>query len=233
MNRYNDLETMLILVAKALGTQLLQQVAFVGGCATGLLITDKVTQEAIRYTDDIDLITHVIGYPQWLVFQEQLKARGFTINLEDEVICRMRLGELKVDFMPDDASILGFSNRWYADALESANPFVLSDGTVIRLVNPCYFMATKLEAYNGRGNNDPLASHDIEDLLNLVDGRKELANEIEQADPKLKNYIALQISELLTHKDFEYAVQATSRNNRERETIIFQRLELLKSIKGK
>ncbi len=233
MNRYNDLEAMLILVAKALGSQLLQQVAFVGGCATGLLVTDKVTQEAIRYTDDVDLITRVIGYPQWLTFQEQLKARGFTINLEDEVICRMRLGELKVDFMPDDASILGFSNRWYADALESANPFALSDGTVIQLVSPCYFMATKLEAYNGRGNNDPLASHDIEDLLNLLDGRKKLANELEQADPKLKNYIALQISELLAHNDFEYAVQATSRNNREREIIIFQRLELLKSLKPK
>ena len=231
MNRYNDLETMLLLVAKALGRDLLQQVAFVGGCTTGLLVTDKVTQEVIRYTDDVDLITRVIGYPQWVAFQEQLKARGFTINLEDEVICRMRLGEIKVDFMPDDVSILGFSNRWYADALESASELALSDGTVIRLVSPCFFIATKLEAYNGRGNNDPLASHDIEDLLNLVDGRKELTNELEQAEPKLKNYIALQIGKLLAHNDFEYAVQATARNNTRREAIIFQRLESLKSLK--
>ena len=43
MNRYNDLETMLLLVAKALGRELLQQVAFVGGCTTGLLVTDKYT----------------------------------------------------------------------------------------------------------------------------------------------------------------------------------------------
>ncbi|RDL48904.1 hypothetical protein BLJAPNOD_04363 [Ensifer sp. M14] len=28
----------------------------------------------------------------------------------------MRLGALKVDFIPDDEKILGFSNRWYAKA---------------------------------------------------------------------------------------------------------------------
>ena len=140
---------MLVVVAKALGDDLLQQVAFVGGCTTGLLVTDAITHEAIRYTEDVDLITHVISYPQWAALQGQLKARGFTVNPEDEVICRMRLGELKVDFMPDDETILGFSNRWYSDALEKANSTKLSDGTTIRLISPCHFVATKLEAYLG------------------------------------------------------------------------------------
>ncbi len=43
MSRYTDLEQMLMVVAQALGDDLLQQVVFVGGCATSLLITDKVT----------------------------------------------------------------------------------------------------------------------------------------------------------------------------------------------
>ena len=227
MSSYSDLEYMLVVVAKALGDELLQQVAFVGGCATGLLITDKATQEAVRYTEDVDLITHVIGYAQWTAFQAQLKERGFTVNLQDDVICRMRLGELKVDFMPDDASILGFSNRWYTDALQQANRVVLSSGQPIRLVSPCYFVATKLEAYNGRGNSDPLSSHDIEDLLNIVDGREELQHEIKQAEPKVKHYIAQQIGTLLEHKDFDYAMQACARNNTAREAIIYQRLEAL------
>ncbi|MEE8059443.1 MAG: hypothetical protein V3T17_16645 [Pseudomonadales bacterium] len=64
MSRYNELEAMLVVVAQALGEELLQQVVFVGGCTTGLLITDSMTQEAIRYTEDVDLITHVMGYPQ-------------------------------------------------------------------------------------------------------------------------------------------------------------------------
>lgn len=225
MSRYTDLEQMLVIVAQALGDELLQQVVFVGGCATGLLITDKATLEAVRYTDDVDLITHVIGYGQWVKFQERLRERGFVVSSDDNVICRMRLGELKVDFMPDDAAILGFSNRWYTDALEHSKNVILSDGTKIRLITPSYFIATKLEAYIGRGNNDPLASHDIEDLLNVVDGCEALPKELEQAEPILKTYIAKQISFLLKHRDFEYAVQATARNNPDREATIFRRLD--------
>ncbi|MEE8059442.1 MAG: hypothetical protein V3T17_16640 [Pseudomonadales bacterium] len=92
--------------------------------------------------------------------------------------------------MPDDERILGFSNRWYHDALEQAQNTTLSDGTRIRLISPSHFVATKLEAYLGRGNGDPLSSHDIEDILNLVDGRTELLEEITQASTKLKIYIA-------------------------------------------
>ena len=92
MSRYADLEQMLVVVAQALGDELLQQVVFVGGCTTSLLITDKATLETVRYTDDVDLITHVIGYAQWVRFQQQLNERGFTISPDDNVICRMRLG---------------------------------------------------------------------------------------------------------------------------------------------
>ena len=230
MSRYSDLEAMLVAVANALGDDLLQQVVFVGGCTTGLLVTDTVTQEAIRYTEDVDLITRVMGYHQWASLQEQLRTRGFTISPEDEVICRMRLGELKVDFMPDDESILGFSNRWYSDALEQAQPTELSNGTVIRLISPCHFVATKLEAYLGRGNDDPLSSHDIEDLLNLVDGREELLAEANQASTELQTYIAAQLSSLLAHSDFDYAVQAAAGNNTGREAIIFTRLEALAAL---
>ena len=28
-------------------------------------------------------------------------------------------GSVKVDFMPDDENVLGFSNRWYADGIKN------------------------------------------------------------------------------------------------------------------
>ena len=76
--------------------------------------------------------------------------------------CRTRLlddnaSDLLVDFMLDDAAILGFSNRWYADAMREADDHVLPSGTVIRVVAPAHFLGTKIEAFRGRGNNDPLA----------------------------------------------------------------------------
>jgi hypothetical protein len=66
----------------------------------------------------------------------------------------------------------------------------------IRLLAPEYFIATKLEAYQGRGNNDPLLSHDLEDIINLVDGREELLGEIGQLQTSVRKYIAQQFAEL-------------------------------------
>jgi hypothetical protein len=226
---------MLHRVAAALGPELLRQVAFVGGCTTGLLITDAVSREAVRYTDDVDLIVHVMGPGSWYRLQQELAAKGFRTSPEDEVICRTRLrdtsgADLIVDFMPDDAAILGFSNRWYADALRDATDHVLTGGTVIRVVSPAHFLGTKLEAYRGRGNNDPLGSRDIEDILNVVDGRDALAAEIAAASAALRADIAAGIKELMRHRDFDYAVQATARNNRQREELVFNRLEAIAAL---
>jgi len=73
MKAYNQLHEMLVAVARALGDDLLKEVAFLGGCTTGLLLTDKVSKEAVRYTDDVDLITHVIGFSGWIKFQTRIK----------------------------------------------------------------------------------------------------------------------------------------------------------------
>jgi predicted nucleotidyltransferase len=218
-------------VAHALGDELLGEVAFVGGCTIGLLVTDEVTKEGVRFTDDVDLIINVVGYTGWTAFQDQLKNKGFSIHIDDDVICRMRFGELIVDFMPDDKDILGFSNRWYKQALQQAQDYQLSDDLVIRLLTPPYFVATKLEAYKGRGNNDLLASHDMEDILNIIDGRPELIDEIKNADQDVCNYIAEEIGVLLAHEMIDYAVQSIVLGDTERVGIIIKRLEAVKALK--
>lgn len=228
-------EVMLQAVADAMGPELLAQVAFVGGCTTALLITDTFTLEAVRFTDDVDVIVHILGFGRWQQLLTELRTRGFRESPQDDITCRMRLAragaqELIVDFMPDDAEILGFTNRWYADAVHTATNFSLRSGTVIRVVSPVHFVATKLEAYRGRGNNDPLASRDMEDLLSIVDGREALLEEITGSAPELQGYIAGQFSQLLQHSDFDYAVQAAARNSRGREDIIFKRWQTIASI---
>ena len=100
----------------------------------------------------------------------------------------------------------------------------------IRLLSPPLFIATKLEAYLGRGDDDPLGSHDLEDILNLVDGRKELLSEIENTDEDIRTYIAEQIAALMAHEYFDYAVQSNVRGDKEREELLFERLEALKGV---
>ncbi|MFG6175984.1 hypothetical protein ACGTN6_01955 [Halomonas sp. THAF12] len=234
MSLFDDQRDMLRQVAEALGEELREQVAFVGGCTTGLLLTDPFTREQVRSTDDVDLIISVMTYASLQRFKETLKAQGFKepSSMDDDMpICAMKLGELRVDLMPDNDEVLGFTNLWYRQALESAEPVTLSDGLSIRVVNPPLFVATKLEAYKGRGQNDPLESRDIEDILNLVDGRPELFEEVRSTDSTLQAYIAAELAQLLDNDLFGYAVQSQARDP-DREALLFERLEILAGERG-
>lgn len=220
---------MLKQVALALG-ELRDTVTFVGGCTTALLITDEFTIEKVRHTEDVDLIVSVIGYVEYNQLKAQLQSNGFKetpLTEENWPICAMKLGDLRVDIMPDDKTILGFSNRWYKYAMESAINYDLNENLSIKVVNSIAFIATKLEAYKGRGNQDPLASQDIEDLLNLIDGRESLTTEIRSAPEEVKAYITEEIKTLIAAPDFDYAVQSTTEGSSEREDIIYDRLKAI------
>jgi hypothetical protein len=65
------------------------------------------------------------------------------VSPDDDVVCRMRLGSLKVDFMPDDETILGFSNRWHAKDIETSVVQPLTDTPEIRRLTPPLLVATK------------------------------------------------------------------------------------------
>jgi hypothetical protein len=63
-------------------------------------------------------------------------------------------------------------------------------------------MATKLEAFKDRGNNDVYLSHDLEDVITVVDGREELINELASASPDVRQFVAHTLRGVLRHTDF-------------------------------
>jgi len=65
-----------------------------------------------------------------------------------------------------------------------------------------YFCATKLEAFRGRGKGDYLSSHDLEDLVSVVDGRLELVDEMQVAPEEVRTYIAFEVKKLLDFRSF-------------------------------
>ncbi len=195
------------LVANLLGP-LRDELVFVGGCAVGLLITDKAAAP-VRVTYDVDLVVHVTTRSDFGRIEKQFESLGFRHDVsQDAPICRWTYGKVKVDLMPTDESILDFSNRWYPLATDTAQVVVLPSGQRIRLVSAPAFIATKFEAYHNRGQGDLLASHDIEDIINVVDGRAELLSEIEQAPAELRSYLTDRCNQLLRAKDFEYFLPA-------------------------
>lgn len=193
-------------VARALG-DLCERVVFVGGSTAGLLLTDPAA-ESVRATLDVDAIVIADTLPQFQKIEAQVATRGFVRDMDSGVICRWRHRDSGVlfDLMPVDPSILGFSNRWYPDAIRTAVPVTLDDGLQIRLVSAPAFVATKLAAFADRGRGDLLASHDLEDVLNVIDGRPELAQELDTAPPALRDAVRAAFAALLRHHDFDNAL---------------------------
>ncbi|MCE2990033.1 MAG: hypothetical protein ACK5UX_13890 [Burkholderiales bacterium] len=177
------------LVARALG-DLCDDFVFVGGCAAGLLITDNAAPP-VRVTYDVDLLVQVASRIEYRRAEKQLAGRGFKRDLKkDAPICRWTYNELEVDLMPIDPTILGFSNRWYAHASATATRLTLPSGRAIKLISAASFVATKFEAFNDRGKSDPLGSHDLEDILNVLEGRPGIVDEISKEDATLRAYLS-------------------------------------------
>ena len=173
---------------------------FAGGAATGLLVTDPAIPD-VRPTIDVDVIVEVISHADYFRLQERLREKGFGESMEEEVICRWKYKEIILDVMPTDERILGFSNRWYAEAFRNAQDIVI-DGMTIKLIRAPYFLGTKLEAFSGRGKADYMASHDLEDLITVLDGRVEIVEEVQQSEEKIKRYLADQFKLLLEKDEF-------------------------------
>ena len=192
-------------IAEALGG-LREQMVFVGGAVAGLLVSDPLA-EPVRATVDVDAVVQAtLGRFQQI--EDDVAACGFVRDIHSGVICRWvhRQSGVVFDLMPLEADVLGFSNRWYAYALDTAVPVDLGDGLGIRCVSAVAFVATKLEAYAGRGAGDILGSHDLEDVLNIVDGRPELATELSAAPVEVRSAVASAFAGLLEHRDFANAL---------------------------
>lgn len=189
------------LVAEAL-EELLPELVLVGGCAVGLLITDKA-RPPVRATIDVDMVVELASLGEYYALGPRLRACGFYEQPNAEYMGRWAKGPLIVDVMPTREDILGHSvNTWYAPAVKDADKVSLPSGRIIQVASAPMFIATKLEAFNGRGNSDYLASHDLEDIINVVDGREELVREVLSSSQDVQEFINEEFMALIVSPNF-------------------------------
>jgi predicted nucleotidyltransferase len=230
----NDPNLDQLIAAAGLLRPLLDELVFVGGCVTGLLITDAAAG-APRATFDVDAIAEITSYAAYADFGDRLRALGFGEDTsEDAPLCRWTHHRTILDVMPLNEKILGFANRWYKAAMESSVTIRLKADLEIRAVTAPYFIATKLEAFKGRGKGDFFGSHDLEDLVAVVDGRETLAAEIRAELVELRAYIQAEAKSLLATAGFLDALPGyllPDAASQSRIGIVLNRLEDLASIR--
>lgn len=181
---------------------LAENLTLVGGCLTPLLITDAAAPPP-RATIDIDLVVEAASQVAFDRISGAMRRRGFRPGDETgDPICRFRKGTTIIDLLPTERQVLGFGSRWYALAAATAILAALPNSRHLRHATAPCFLATKLDAFRGRGRGDYLASHDFEDIVAVVDGRPELAAELAAAPGELRDWIRDEIAHMNSERGF-------------------------------
>jgi len=207
---------------------LLPSVTFVGGSTTVLLV-DEAARHGVRHTQDVDVIIDVATLAAYHDFSQKLRNLGFKEDTEGPV-CRWLIktdfGLVKLDVMPIDEAIIGFSNHWYKAAIEHAIKVKLPSSIEIQVVSPTYFIATKFEAFAGRGKGDYF-SHDLEDIIFVMENRNRLIFELMDCTDDLKQYFSNEAAKLL-NDDFLNVLPGLL-NNPDSVNMIINNLKIMQS----
>jgi len=185
--------------------QLNEEFVFVGG-ATVSLYGDASKAEA-RPTDDVDVIIELASYTGYSELDENLRKLGFENDIQSGVLCRYQVKGIIVDVMPTNASVIGFSNRWYADGFKFAKSIQLDD-LPIKIFTLPFFIASKIEAFKSRGQNNYLFSSDFEDIVYVLENNTNISPLIAESPKDVQQYLKQCFLEFLKDAEFEEGVSA-------------------------
>jgi predicted nucleotidyltransferase len=203
MNHHNNI-VRIKSVARALG-ELKELVVFVGGATLSLYPTSAVSDP--RPTDDVDIIIEILNYSDRIKLEDKLRSLGFSHDNDSmkTTICRYKIEGIVVDIMPTDDPSIGFTNKWYPEGFTNSVTYKIDNDLSIKILTASYFIATKLEAFKGRGGNDGRSSHDFEDIVFVLENREPIWEEMKYADVSVRNYLCSEFQFLLNNPNlFEW-----------------------------
>ena len=168
---------------------------FVGG-ATVSLYADRATSE-VRPTEDVDVLVEIWTRKEYAAVEEKLRSKGFVNDAASGIVCRFKVQDITVDVMPMAEAVLGFSNRWYEEGYQHAIAYTIDERCTVRIFTAPYFIASKLEAFKGRGEGDGRTSQDFEDIVYVLNNRSTVWREMQESPQTVKDYLKKEMKGLL------------------------------------
>ena len=181
-------------IAKALGP-LNEQVVYVGGAVVSLYVNDPAAEDA-RPTKDVDISVAIASLGELESLREALTRKGFIQSPEDNVVCRFRYEGTKVDVMSTQAIGWAPANQWFAPGFAQRETIDNKSLPIYILPLP-YFLASKFSAFEDRGAKDPRTSHDLEDIVYVLDNRIDITEQLIQAPKDVKSYLQTAFTAIL------------------------------------
>ena len=197
---------MLQTVSSGLG-ELKNEMVFVGGSVAELYVDNPAASD-IRPTLDVDCVIELSSRIAHARLEEALRVKKFANDTSQGApICRWIYQDIKVDVMPTDPNVLGFTNMWYEDGVTNRITKTLPDGQEIFVFPVEYYVAAKFEAHKGRGGNDLRQSHDFEDIIYIFDNCPDILENIQNANEDVKDYLKQECQNLLDNDNLIEGVE--------------------------
>ena len=184
------------------------EMVFVGGAVAELYASDLAASD-IRPTLDVDCVIELSSKIAHIRLEENLRSKGFAHDMSPEApICRWIYQNIKVDVMPTDEDILGFSNQWYHEGISNKITKTLPNGIVIFVFSPEYYLASKFDAHKSRGGKDLRQSHDFEDIIYILDNCPDILEKINNANISVKEYLKVECQSLLANNNLIEGIES-------------------------
>ena len=190
-------------IALALGP-MNEQVVYVGGATVSLYINDPAADD-VRPTKDVDISLAIASLGELEAIREELARKGFRQTPEDDVICRFRYEDIKVDVMSTKAVGWAPANPWFAPGFAQKETVTIEDQKIHILPLP-YFLASKFTAFNDRGAKDPRTSHDFEDIVYVLDNCTDIVEQLIQLPEDVRPYLKEQLQNILEDRVIQEAI---------------------------
>lgn len=208
-----------------------QEYVFVGGATVSLYATNIELGSEIRATDDVDIVVELASYGGYSKIDEKLRSLGFVNDVGSGVICRYKLQGIIVDVMPTQPEVIGFSNIWYPDGFTNAVTRELDRAGKIRIFSLPYFVASKWEAFKGRGKGDYLTSKDFEDLVYIWENADDYIEQILDGPEKVRSYLKEEFNTILHTDKFREGIYAHISGGYGGRDVNFIFLKIIESLK--
>lgn len=192
-------------VALALG-DINSKVVYVGGAIISFYADDPASSD-VRPTKDVDITLEIYNYVELTELERELGKKGFKRNPLEKVECRFFLEELAVDVMSTKGVGWAPANRWFEPGFHNVEESQI-DEIMIKLLPLSYFLASKFEAFKGRGKNDARTSHDFEDIVYLLDNRINIVQEIISAPADVRDFLKIELKQVLENELQQEAISA-------------------------
>ena len=96
--------------------------------------------------------------------------------------------------------------KWYKIGFNDLWKVKVETQEINILKAPCY-LATKFEAFNSRGK-DYRTSHDMEDIIYILDNRLAIVKEIEETEESIKSFLINQLNIIIEKRMLEEVLMA-------------------------